>query len=296
MNLTLEIYNKLREDTSEKWLCDRCQQSDVTVENAAEFPAKEICITKVDLVNIKREIVDEISAIFHDEINNLRSLLLTQSKHISDLTEEICLLKMNKNPITTIPDDDNIQISTIRNSVVESPHMEQICPDVPIINLSGNSGNDELNIKQLDKDDNSPKWIVATSKNRNKIKQKSHSAEKVEKPPLKQAEGSKKKRKPIVGTSKTHNLHAVPKIKFSHIHITRLSPETTTSDLENFFNGNIPNVSCEQLTSRKPEVYSSFKLTLPTEFLEKVLSPDFWPEGIAVNEFFTKRRLSYNTS
>lgn len=55
-------------------------------------------------------------------------------------------------------------------------------------------------------------------------------------------------------------------------------------DIEKFVNEMAPDVICEKLDSEKPEIYSSFKLTLPKEYFD----PTIWPEGIALNKFFSK--------
>lgn len=57
-------------------------------------------------------------------------------------------------------------------------------------------------------------------------------------------------------------------------------------ELQDSFNGNIPNVSCEKSTSREPGIYSSFKITLTTKFLDDILNPDFWPERVAMQIVF----------
>lgn len=93
-----------------------------------------------------------------------------------------------------------------------------------------------------------------------------------------------------MGTLKSDLLHVVPKKQLSHLHISRLSPKTTEADLERFFKQHIQDISCEKLNSKQPDVYSSFKVTVPADFLEKALSPEFWPEGVAINKFFMKRR------
>lgn len=39
-------------------------------------------------------------------------------------------------------------------------------------------------------------------------------------------------------------------------------------------------------------MYSSFKLVVPLESLDKAMNPSFWPEGAAVERFYVKRRLN----
>ncbi|XP_044755601.1 uncharacterized protein LOC123314388 [Coccinella septempunctata] len=96
--------------------------------------------------------------------------------------------------------------------------------------------------------------------------------------------------RPLVGTQKTSSLHVVPKKQLSHIHVSRLSPETTELELKNFIQQYTQDVSCEKLNSQRPDVYSSLKITLPRDLHETVMDPAFWPEGVAVTNFFMKRR------
>lgn len=74
------------------------------------------------------------------------------------------------------------------------------------------------------------------------------------------------------------------------MHVTRLSPETTIAEMLEFLNQHSYDVSIEKINSKQPEVYSSFKIILASDLLDQVMSPTFWPEGVAVNRFFTRHR------
>lgn len=52
----------------------------------------------------------------------------------------------------------------------------------------------------------------------------------------------------------------------------------------------LPGAVVEQLHSRYPDSYSSFKLSVPEGEADKVLDPNLWPSGVFVNHFFARRR------
>lgn len=94
--------------------------------------------------------------------------------------------------------------------------------------------------------------------------------------------------KPTVGSSASNALACVPKKQLSYTHVYRLSPATSRADLKKFLNNTIPNLVCEKLNSKKPEVHSSISLSFSSEFQSQLLDPVFWPEGITVTKFFRK--------
>lgn len=76
-------------------------------------------------------------------------------------------------------------------------------------------------------------------------------------------------------------------VRYAHLHIYRLAPTVTTEKLKNFIvSKNIRDPKCEQLVSRHPEEYSSFKVSVPMEYLEMVKQPHMWPENVCINRFF----------
>ncbi|KAJ3664263.1 hypothetical protein Zmor_008445 [Zophobas morio] len=103
----------------------------------------------------------------------------------------------------------------------------------------------------------------------------------------------KRRSKPIVGSgvsSSGNTLVGVPKRnKTSSFHISRLLPGTTVEDVVAFFASTSSEINCEKMSSKHPEVYSSFKITVPNSLTESVMDPNFWPSGVTVNKFFWKR-------
>ncbi|KAJ4448109.1 hypothetical protein ANN_10121 [Periplaneta americana] len=97
---------------------------------------------------------------------------------------------------------------------------------------------------------------------------------------VKQAEPQKR----IVVNGKNINkdskLKTVPKKAF--LFVTRLDPTTTSNMLTDFVKDIFPEVICDSLESKYPEYYSSFKVTINMENLDKALNPDLWPAGVLV--------------
>ncbi|KAK9880624.1 hypothetical protein WA026_011865 [Henosepilachna vigintioctopunctata] len=176
VNLSVEDFNKIHEDSSQKWYCDDCLQPNVAIVDTVELPPAEVPITKVDLVNVKNEIVNEVSSAFLNEILSLKSLILSQSKQISDLKKEIRILTKCKNTTTTTAGPDIPEVPADQNSTAESSKPdEQANLDAP--NISSEIKNvteiAENNFKEnrVNTSENSSEWIVVTSKRRNNIKQ-----------------------------------------------------------------------------------------------------------------------------
>lgn len=83
--------------------------------------------------------------------------------------------------------------------------------------------------------------------------------------------------------------------KFSIFHVTNLKPETTAENLQDFLKSNFSSVRCEKLTSRYPENYSSFKVTIPSSDYEKALDGSNWPIRASIHRFFRPRKINRPT-
>lgn len=94
---------------------------------------------------------------------------------------------------------------------------------------------------------------------------------------------------PIVGTlsNDSTNLKTVP--RRSCLHVTRLHPQTTVAEIEAFLKDRLQNVACQPLNSKFPEYYSSFKITVDMDEVDKAMDPQLWPRGTYVNRFFQRR-------
>ncbi|XP_031340963.1 uncharacterized protein LOC116169076 [Photinus pyralis] len=75
-------------------------------------------------------------------------------------------------------------------------------------------------------------------------------------------------------------------VKRLNYHVARLHPDTNIDTLKNhLITKQIPDVIIEQLKSKHPDLYSSFKVSIPPELQEKLLSPTTWPMGCLRNKF-----------
>lgn len=98
----------------------------------------------------------------------------------------------------------------------------------------------------------------------------------------------RRKKMVIIGsTPGTSNVQAAPRKFF--LHVTRLSPNTCCEDLHTYLKPHFPEVVCEQLNSKYPGSYASFKLCINFDNIERAMKPEMWPVGTRVCEFFQRR-------
>lgn len=95
----------------------------------------------------------------------------------------------------------------------------------------------------------------------------------------------------LIGRNKcaSTGISSVPKP--TTLHVTRLHPGTKSVELEGLLRNEFPEVKCEQLNSKHPEAYSSFKVTINHSNFKAAWSQEIWPEGARVSKFFSKRGL-----
>lgn len=74
------------------------------------------------------------------------------------------------------------------------------------------------------------------------------------------------------------------------LHVYRLAPSTTPENVKEFLKPHFPEVTCEAMNSRNPEEYSSFKVCIQEENLQRALDPTIWPTHACVNRFLYLRR------
>lgn len=99
-----------------------------------------------------------------------------------------------------------------------------------------------------------------------------------------------KSRIPIIGSSKSTTLISAAKKYMAHLHVSKLGLSTTTYNLLKFLHESIQGSSCEKLISKKPDIYSSFKLSLPIQYLPQVMESSFWHGEVTVIRIFLKHR------
>ncbi|KAK5643021.1 hypothetical protein RI129_009188 [Pyrocoelia pectoralis] len=75
-------------------------------------------------------------------------------------------------------------------------------------------------------------------------------------------------------------------IKKIHFHVSRLHPNTNANDVKTHLaNHSISDAAVEQVDSKHPQLYTSFKVSVLPEFKENILTPTNWPLGICINRF-----------
>ena len=98
-----------------------------------------------------------------------------------------------------------------------------------------------------------------------------------------------------IGGNSESNFSASKRVSKTNIHVTRVNPKVTVGTVKSYVqmkmdrqqdvNGNF---ECDilQLNSKYPESYSSFKVTVNSNLLSKVMDPTFWPSGVAVRRYY----------
>lgn len=60
----------------------------------------------------------------------------------------------------------------------------------------------------------------------------------------------------------------------------------STSDIIAYLNSkNIPDVKCETMKSKNPEIYTSFKVAVPVNHIEAFENPNIWPEYVGIDRY-----------
>lgn len=109
----------------------------------------------------------------------------------------------------------------------------------------------------------------------------------------KDAPRKKRRRSIITGSSDilTGRVKGVPRMVALHVY--RVSPFTTARDLEELLHSNFPEVSCEVITSKHPNIYSSFKVNIFESNFKAAMNPKLWPYGTCIQRFFEIARKDH---
>ena len=99
----------------------------------------------------------------------------------------------------------------------------------------------------------------------------------------------KKRRPPLIGKRNDSALSVI-KGKRSKVFISRLSPESTSKDIEDFINKTfkVSHITCEKLKT-KHNSYASFKIDMVVTDSTNVFLPENWPDGVLVRKYFTPK-------
>lgn len=90
------------------------------------------------------------------------------------------------------------------------------------------------------------------------------------------------------------SIKVAPKKGF--IYVSRLAPETTTSDLAALLTPNFPEATIQKLDCKHPEFYSAFKVTVHLHNFDSAMHPENWPKGCYVTRYFHRGRQTKSPS
>ncbi|KAK9679379.1 hypothetical protein QE152_g40079 [Popillia japonica] len=94
-------------------------------------------------------------------------------------------------------------------------------------------------------------------------------------------------KKPQVGRATDTNLRAV--VSCPHLYLSKLDKNRTFEDVQNYLMGKgFPEFECQKMVSKRPDIYSSFKVGVPVSRIDELKNPDCWPEGTHISPFFWK--------
>lgn len=95
----------------------------------------------------------------------------------------------------------------------------------------------------------------------------------------------------LVGSNKDSGVvKGVP--SYVYLHVYRVDPLTTIDDLTNMLKASFPEVKCEALTSRHPDLYASFKVAVYSSNFRAAMDASLWPYGACISRFFFPRKES----
>lgn len=96
-----------------------------------------------------------------------------------------------------------------------------------------------------------------------------------------------KKNTAIYGTTENTSIKGVH--SYIHYHVCKLEPTVRAEDIIEYLKEkNILNVKCEKITSRRPDEYSSYKVSVPYIYKENILDPQLWPANVCINPFLLR--------
>ncbi|KAG5881948.1 hypothetical protein JTB14_020512 [Gonioctena quinquepunctata] len=77
--------------------------------------------------------------------------------------------------------------------------------------------------------------------------------------------------------------------KYIDLHVTRLKPDTQPDELLNFLKPTLSDVRCSAVKSKFPQSYSSYKVSVKEEEMNKAWTQEVWPKGALVSHFLSRK-------
>lgn len=234
----------------------------VITRNAAKN-LENMDLNDIDLGEIIRNAISDAVIPLKDEIMRLKDVIVKLEHKV----ENMCCNNVSK----VLPDDTNVVVEvnkekTVSNAQTSSklkPKNTMIMrPITQLLDSNGsgaNNGKSDVDPKEDDLSEGDSFQVV----------------------------NRRKPRKFIIGKKQDDGLLVAQ--KEVHLHIWRLSPSTTEDDLTNYIKKSLPDleIACSALKARGN--YASFKVTTLESAYDDLISPDFWPNGVAIDRFFNYR-------
>lgn len=99
--------------------------------------------------------------------------------------------------------------------------------------------------------------------------------------------GNNRRNNSVFGTTENTSIKGVQ--SYVHYHICKLEPEVEAENIVEYLKGkNINSVKCEKIASKRPDEYSSFKVSVPHTHKEQMLDPQLWPINVCINPFLAR--------
>lgn len=265
--------------------CETSEQRDDA--NRAEFD--DVPSTPVDLLP-GVSLPDSKIIVLEIELKYLRELLRSKDTTIENqtiairaLSEQVLLLKSSVSPQVVKPDSGARQGGTSQ--------LKNGCPlSWPPLGKNSAGSSDPTSLNSRINNVGQSTSVTAKASGRT-VGQHLNSNERVSRVSGGQRKNYNSTKNQVVGQltdSTTCSLRAAPKLV--HFHLTKLHPDTKKEDVLAYTSDKLSDVTVEQLQSKYPDSYSSFKLSVPEDKSDKVLDPTVWPAGAVLNRFFARRK------
>lgn len=84
--------------------------------------------------------------------------------------------------------------------------------------------------------------------------------------------------------------------RLRHYHVTNLEPGINTEELTKYLQNFAPHAQVEKLNSKRPQLYSSVKITVPDDESAYILKTNIWPSHVVLNHFFRSKTFVNHTN
>ncbi|CAG9818861.1 unnamed protein product [Phaedon cochleariae] len=98
-----------------------------------------------------------------------------------------------------------------------------------------------------------------------------------------------KSRQVITGNNTTNSsVKGVPKL--ASLHVYRIDKNSTAESLKLLLKDHFPEVVCESITPKYPDLYTSYKVRILESNFRRAMDPAIWPYGACVSRFLEMRK------